>query len=78
MTPAPHRLGSTRSAEPHSHDRTPPRGQPWGSARLAGCRGLGAQRSACIRSLAHTFHDKAELFGISGDVHFDFGVAWDR
>ncbi|HKT58381.1 MAG TPA: dihydrolipoyl dehydrogenase [Microbacterium sp.] len=28
--------------------------------------------------LAHQFHHKADLFGISGDVHFDFGKAWDR
>ncbi|QLD12838.1 dihydrolipoyl dehydrogenase [Microbacterium oleivorans] len=28
--------------------------------------------------LAHTFNHKAELFGISGDVHFDFGSAFDR
>ncbi|WP_230007519.1 dihydrolipoyl dehydrogenase, partial [Microbacterium sp. Bi128] len=28
--------------------------------------------------LAHTFHAKADLFGISGDVHFDFGKAFDR
>ena len=28
--------------------------------------------------LAHVFHHQAEQFGISGDVHFDFGAAWDR
>ena len=28
--------------------------------------------------LAHVFHHQAEQFGISGDVHFDFGTAWDR
>ncbi|KEP72309.1 dihydrolipoyl dehydrogenase, partial [Microbacterium sp. SUBG005] len=27
---------------------------------------------------AHTFHAKADLFGISGDVTFDFGKAFDR
>ena len=30
----------------------------------------------CIRD--STFHAQADLFGISGDVSFDFGVAWDR
>ena len=28
--------------------------------------------------LAHTFTHKAQLFGISGDVSFDFGAAFDR
>lgn len=28
--------------------------------------------------VAHTFTHKAEFFGISGDVHFDFGAAFDR
>ncbi|OZB88015.1 MAG: dihydrolipoyl dehydrogenase, partial [Microbacterium sp. 14-71-5] len=28
--------------------------------------------------IAHTFNHKAEFFGISGDVHFDFGAAFDR
>ncbi|WP_417562838.1 dihydrolipoyl dehydrogenase [Microbacterium sp.] len=28
--------------------------------------------------LAHQVLHKADLFGISGDVHFDFGAAWDR
>jgi dihydrolipoamide dehydrogenase len=49
----------------------------WGGV----CLNVGCIPSkALLRNadLAHTFHDKAELFGISGDVHFDFGVAWDR
>ena len=28
--------------------------------------------------IAHTFTHKAEFFGISGDVSFDFGAAFDR
>ncbi|MGB3731145.1 dihydrolipoyl dehydrogenase [Microbacterium sp.] len=28
--------------------------------------------------VAHTFTQKADFFGISGDVHFDFGAAFDR
>jgi dihydrolipoamide dehydrogenase len=28
--------------------------------------------------LAHIFHAQAKTFGISGDVSFDFGVAFDR
>ncbi len=28
--------------------------------------------------IAHTFNHKAEFFGISGDVSFDFGAAFDR
>lgn len=28
--------------------------------------------------LAHTFHHKADLFGITGGVSFDYGVAYDR
>jgi len=49
----------------------------WGGV----CLNVGCIPSKALlknADLAHTFHDKAELFGISGDVHFDFGVAWDR
>ncbi|MDN3496110.1 dihydrolipoyl dehydrogenase [Planococcus sp. APC 4015] len=49
----------------------------WGGV----CLNVGCIPSkALLRNadLAHVFHDQAELFGISGDVHFDFGVAWDR
>ncbi|MBN9152458.1 MAG: dihydrolipoyl dehydrogenase [Microbacterium sp.] len=49
----------------------------WGGV----CLNVGCIPSkALLRNadLAHTFHAKADLFGISGDVHFDFGVAWDR
>ena len=49
----------------------------WGGV----CLNVGCIPSKALlknADLAHTFHHKAELFGISGDVHFDFGVAWDR
>ena len=49
----------------------------WGGV----CLNVGCIPSkALIRNadLAHTFHSQADLFGISGDVSFDFGVAWDR
>ena len=49
----------------------------WGGV----CLNVGCIPSkALLRNadLAHTFHAKADLFGISGDVHFDFGTAWDR
>ncbi len=49
----------------------------WGGV----CLNVGCIPSKALlknADLAHTFHDKADLFGISGDVHFDFGVAWDR
>ena len=28
--------------------------------------------------IAHIFNHEADVFGISGDVTFDFGVAWKR
>ena len=49
----------------------------WGGV----CLNVGCIPSkALLRNadLAHVFHDQAELFGISGEVSFDFGVAWDR
>ncbi|MFG6446027.1 dihydrolipoyl dehydrogenase [Microbacterium sp. P06] len=49
----------------------------WGGV----CLNVGCIPSkALIRNanLAHTFHSQADLFGISGDVSFDYGVAWDR
>jgi dihydrolipoamide dehydrogenase len=49
----------------------------WGGV----CLNVGCIPSkALLRNadLAHIFHDQADLFGISGDVSFDFGVAWDR
>jgi dihydrolipoamide dehydrogenase len=49
----------------------------WGGV----CLNVGCIPSkALLRNadLAHTFHAQADLFGISGDVHFDFGTAWDR
>lgn len=49
----------------------------WGGV----CLNVGCIPSkALLRNadLAHTFTHKADLFGISGDVHFDFGSAWDR
>ncbi|MET0673636.1 MAG: dihydrolipoyl dehydrogenase [Microbacterium pygmaeum] len=49
----------------------------WGGV----CLNVGCIPSkALLRNadLAHVFHDQADLFGISGDVSFDFGVAWDR
>jgi len=49
----------------------------WGGV----CLNVGCIPSkALLRNadLAHTFHAKADMFGISGDVHFDFGKAFDR
>lgn len=49
----------------------------WGGV----CLNVGCIPSkALLRNadLAHVFRDQAELFGISGEVSFDFGVAWDR
>ncbi|MCW2164192.1 dihydrolipoamide dehydrogenase [Microbacterium hydrothermale] len=49
----------------------------WGGV----CLNVGCIPSkALLRNadLAHTFHAKADLFGISGDVSFDFGKAFDR
>ncbi|MCG7417928.1 dihydrolipoyl dehydrogenase [Microbacterium sp. ACRRU] len=49
----------------------------WGGV----CLNVGCIPSkALLRNadLAHTFNAKADLFGISGDVHFDFGKAFDR
>ncbi|MFV0373714.1 dihydrolipoyl dehydrogenase [Microbacterium sp.] len=49
----------------------------WGGV----CLNVGCIPSkALLRNadLAHTFHHKADLFGISGDVSFDFGAAHDR
>ena len=49
----------------------------WGGV----CLNVGCIPSKALlknADLAHTFHHKADLFGISGDVTFDFGVAWDR
>ena len=49
----------------------------WGGV----CLNVGCIPSKALlknADLAHTFTHKADLFGISGDVHFDFGAAWDR
>lgn len=49
----------------------------WGGV----CLNVGCIPSKALlknADLAHTFNHKAELFGISGDVHFDFGSAFDR
>ncbi|GAB3604432.1 dihydrolipoyl dehydrogenase [Microbacterium aureliae] len=49
----------------------------WGGV----CLNVGCIPSKALlknADLAHTFTHKAELFGISGDVSFDFGAAWDR
>ncbi|MFJ4158378.1 dihydrolipoyl dehydrogenase [Microbacterium testaceum] len=49
----------------------------WGGV----CLNVGCIPSkALLRNadLAHTFHAKADLFGISGEVTFDFGKAFDR
>src|SRR6478736_5395410 len=49
----------------------------WGGV----CLNVGCIPSKALlknADLAHTLHHKADLFGISGDVSFDFGAAWDR
>lgn len=49
----------------------------WGGV----CLNVGCIPSKALlknADLAHTFNHKAELFGISGDVQFDFGTAFDR
>src|SRR6187402_138719 len=49
----------------------------WGGV----CLNVGCIPSKALlknADLAHTFNHKADLFGITGDVTFDFGVAWDR
>jgi dihydrolipoamide dehydrogenase len=49
----------------------------WGGV----CLNVGCIPSkALLRNadLAHTFHAQADLFGMSGEVSFDYGVAWDR
>jgi dihydrolipoamide dehydrogenase len=49
----------------------------WGGV----CLNVGCIPSKALlknADLAHTFAHKADLFGIKGDVSFDFGVAWDR
>ncbi|WES65685.1 dihydrolipoyl dehydrogenase [Microbacter sp. GSS18] len=49
----------------------------WGGV----CLNVGCIPSKALlknADLAHTFNHKADLFGISGDVSFDFGTAWDR
>ena len=49
----------------------------WGGV----CLNVGCIPSKALlknADLAHQVLHKADLFGISGDAHFDFGVAWDR
>ena len=49
----------------------------WGGV----CLNVGCIPSKALlknAEIAHTFNHKADLFGISGDVHFDFGKAFDR
>ncbi|MDF0532570.1 dihydrolipoyl dehydrogenase [Tsukamurella sp. 8F] len=49
----------------------------WGGV----CLNVGCIPSKALlknAELAHTFNHKAKLFGISGDVSFDFGAAFDR
>ncbi len=49
----------------------------WGGV----CLNVGCIPSKALlknADLAHQVLHKADLFGISGDVSFDFGVAWDR
>jgi dihydrolipoamide dehydrogenase len=49
----------------------------WGGVGL-NVRGIPSKALLKNADLAHQVLHKAELFGISGDVHFDYGVAWDR
>ena len=39
-----------------------------------------SRRSRLLRNaeIAHIFNHEADVFGISGDVTFDFGAAWKR
>lgn len=49
----------------------------WGGV----CLNVGCIPSKALlknAELAHTFKHKADFFGMSGDVTFDFGAAWDR
>ncbi|MFT4305628.1 MAG: dihydrolipoyl dehydrogenase [Microbacterium sp.] len=49
----------------------------WGGV----CLNVGCIPSKALlknAELAHTFAHKAKLFGITGEVSFDYGVAWDR
>ena len=49
----------------------------WGGV----CLNVGCIPSKALlknAELAHTFAHKAKLFGISGEVSFDYGVAFDR
>jgi dihydrolipoamide dehydrogenase len=49
----------------------------WGGV----CNNVGCiPTKALLRNaeIAHIFHHEAEVFGISGDVTFDFGAAWKR
>lgn len=49
----------------------------WGGV----CLNVGCIPSKALlknAELAHTFKHKAKFFGMSGDVEFDYGVAWDR
>ncbi|WP_309069045.1 dihydrolipoyl dehydrogenase [Microbacterium sp.] len=49
----------------------------WGGV----CLNVGCIPSKALlknAEIAHTFTHKADVFGISGDVHFDFGAAFDR
>lgn len=51
--------------------------QYWGGV----CLNVGCIPSKALlhnAALAHTFHHQAELFGISGDVTFDYGAAYHR
>lgn len=49
----------------------------WGGV----CLNVGCIPSKALlknAELAHTFQHKAKFFGMSGNVEFDFGAAWDR
>ena len=51
--------------------------QYWGGV----CLNVGCIPSkALLRNaeLAHIFHSQADVFGITGEVSFDYGVAYDR